>query len=277
MKYQLQIRSRHDTHNKLRNDPELVFDRPCVYRLGSTSEYKAEGLIEINRIIGIKNSSNKLKMKRRFNEAGVDHPDFFKLIPSGDDYRFIRRSINGDLGIGDINALFPILAKRIFGSRGRGMVKIDNLEQFEKFLTDFNKDLRHYYFEKFHNYGREYRLHVSKNGCFYTNRKVRKLDTPKEQMFYFNNSNCSWLLEENAQFDKPVNWEDIVDQCVAALKHVKLDIGAFDVRVQHSENSNGDIRKNPKFKIIEVNSAPSFGTLTFEFYKQELKKLICAD
>ena len=49
--------------------------------------------------------------------------------------------------------------------------------------------------------------------CIYTCRKVLKNDTPENQRWFRNDSNSAWYLETNPKFDKPVNWDSIIDEC----------------------------------------------------------------
>ncbi len=81
-------------------------------------------------------------------------------------------------------------------------------------------------------------------------------------------------MEGNEKFDKPVNWENIESECVKALKSVQLDIGACDVRVQSSLKKSGNVRLNPNFMIIEINSAPSFGEFTLQKYKEIIPQIL---
>jgi len=129
-----------------------------------------------------------------------------------------------------------------------------------------------YYFEEYFNGAREYRLHVTEDGCFLAWRKLRK-DDAKER-WYFNSDNCIWAGESNDSFDKPVNWNEITEHCVNALKAVGLNIGAIDVRVESSSDSNGKKRKTCKFIVLETNSAPALGEVGSEAYFKEIKRLI---
>ena len=254
----LKVRSRHPSHNILRK--KIPTEKKAVFRLGSSTEMP-EDYIEINTIDAVKNSANKLLMKTCFDEAGVNTAEWWE--------------ITDDLDINDLP--YPVVLKHVHGSRGTGNTLINSVEGLKDHLqhiTNHNK----YIIERFHNYNREYRLHVTKDGCFYTCRKMLKSDA--QERWYRNNDNCVWLLEENEQFDKPVNWDDIVEHCVRALEAVGLDVGACDVRVQSARNKDGDLRENPKFIILEINSAASFGdtdekeTIVYQKYLEILPKLI---
>ena len=90
---------------------------------------------------------------------------------------------------------------------------------------------------------------------------------------YRNDSNCNWLVESNPGFDKPVCWEEIVKECVKALKSIGLDFGACDVRVQSAMVKNKP-RKAVDFFIVEINSAPSFGEGTLDRYLHVIPDLL---
>lgn len=248
----VRVFSRHPSHNVIRKSiltPVLA----CI-RFGSTTEWNRSEY-ELNAIEAIKNSSNKLNMKNCFDSLGVKTAKWWKDV----DFVF-----NGE------ELSFPILAKRIYGSRGRGMIKFDNYDDLVNWVQDSNVNTENYIFEKYYNYSREYRIHVDNNGCFYSCRKMLKSDVPQEERWFRNDSNCVWFVEENEKFDKPVNWELIVNECVKALNAVGLDMGACDVRVQSSLDKNGEQRENPEFIIVEINSAPSFGDITADKYSERI-------
>lgn len=264
------IRSRHPSHAPLRVKGILpLFPFKSVIRFGSLTDMKdtitnGGDRIEINTIKSIQNSSNKLLMKQCFNELNIKTANWYKSTENT-----IQEIIQKADEIG-----YPIISKNIYGSRGKGNVKHDNKESLHKWLQNHQNVLGKYIFEKFHNYSREYRLHVTEEGCFYTCRKMLKRDTPEEKKWYRNDDNCVWILEENENFDKPINWNEIEKQSILALKSVGLDVGAVDLRIQSATNKKGEKRKEPDFIIVEINSAPSFGEITLEKYKQELPKIL---
>lgn len=205
-------------------------------RLGSLSTSSIPLQRQINKIDGIKNSSDKLRMKLLFKD--VRTPKF------------------NNTGRG---LKFPLVAKHRFSSKGRGVYKLDDEDSLEDFLKKREKDLEKFIFEEYKNYSREYRLHVSDLGCFYSCRKMRKRDA--EIRWKFNNETCVWILEENELFNKPETWDLIVEDCIKAKNNIGLDICCFDVRV----NKKGD------WMIIESNSAPSLGEIGVEKYKEHLE------
>jgi len=272
-----QVRSRHPSHKVLKQNGTLPkMRKKSVVRFGSTKNYEdtvAKGgrRVEVNTVEAIKNSANKLRMKLKFSQHEVPTADWFVYR----DGLFVKNGNEEDtLTLEELP--FPIITKHINGSRNKGNQKHDSTEDLEHWL---NKKLRNnatsnYILEKYHAYVREYRLHVTADGCFYTCRKMLKRDTPDHKKWFRNDQNSVWILESNEQFDKPVNWDNIEEASVNALRAVGLDFGAVDLKVQSATKRNGEPRSEPKFFVIEINSAPSFGDLTKEKYIEEIPKLI---
>lgn len=277
-----QCRSRHDTHAPLRTELPLMPFR-SVIRLGSTTEMAdtvANGgtRIEINSAQGVRNSANKLLMKQCFEQAGVNTADWWTFMENDatmgilfyDNSNWQNKQQDLFTGIGQLP--YPIVAKHIYGSRGTGNHLLQNADELTRWMQ--GKELGNYIFEKFYNFNREYRMHVSQNGCFYTCRKMLKSDTPDGQKWFRNDSNSVWIVEDNELFNRPVNWVTLVAQCQQALTALGLDFAAFDVRIQSSNDRDGNRRENPEFIIIESNSAPSFGAGTLAKYLVELPRLL---
>lgn len=286
-KFRPRIRSRHPSHSVLKhqnnNLPYMPF-RSRI-RLGSTTEINdRHSVVELNSIDAIKNSSNKLLMKQCFHREKVNTSKWVIMQEEDDEVYAkiyndpelpLEEDVEEDIDFWEaINNYigFPIISKHIYGSRGTGNKKHNSKEELESWME--GKILSNYIFEKFYNYVREYRLHVTSGGCFYTCRKMLKRDTPQEHRWYRNDDHCVWILEDNESFDKPVNWDSIVEHSVKALNVVGLDFGAVDVKVQSSTDKEGNKRESPEFIIIEINSAPSFGEKTAEKYIEELPKLL---
>jgi len=261
------IRSRHPSHAPLRTRGIFpLFPFRSVIRFGSTTEVE-NTTVEINSIEAVKNSSSKIKMKECFTGNNVKTADWYVYDALSSTF------IKSDLSRSSVEDLpYPIISKSEFGSRNQGNKKHDTVESLREWLV--GKNLSNYIFEKYYNYTREYRLHVSQNGCFYTCRKMLKEGTPDEDKWYRNDEHCVWILEDNKLFDKPVNWDNIVEESVKALNAVGLDIGAIDLRIQGAKDSKERIRENPDFIIVEINSAPSFGDITIGKYITELTKLL---
>lgn len=272
IEYYTQIRSRHPSHNVFRNRKELKFPFRSVIRFGSTTELPdtvANGgrRIELNSTEAIKNSASKLRMKNCFTKAEVKTADWY----THNGGRFNQWSGPASVSISELP--YPIVAKAHFGSRGNGNYLLKSQQDLQAWMQ--GKDLSNYIFEKFYSYVREYRIHVSKNGCFYTCRKMLKTDQKNnENAWQRHDDNCAWIVEENPLFDKPINWKQIEKECVKALNSTGLDFGACDIRVQSAKDAKGNKRKEVDFIIIEINSAPSFGERTEIEYLKELPKLL---
>lgn len=265
--YYPRICSRHPSHSILRAKSQTLPLLPfrSVIRLGSSTE-NTDGRLEINTVEAVKNSASKLLMKQKFTEAGVKTANWYKF--DGNQDQTMLDVVNNQLThFNDIP--FPLVAKSHFGSRGIGNTKFNTQEELEAWIP--GKNLNNYIFEEFVKMTREYRLHVTKFGCFYTCRKLVKNDAP-EDTWQKHDDVCNWVLEENPSFKKPKNWEDIVTDCVKAKDALGLDICAFDVGVQGAVD--GVERENPEWVIFESCSAASFGNVTGQEYIKILPKLL---
>lgn len=247
------VRSRNTTCKPLK---ELVVPDTTILRLGSTTPTeeitKHPNPREINTAQACAISGNKIWMRQAFAEHN---------IPMAEGICTSRKE--------DLEAFLTehgtIICKHIHSSKGKGIYLVKNLKELEQWI-ERHPDLNNYVFEKYYTYSREYRLHVTKDGCFYTCRKMLRNDA--DVRWHRHNENCVWLLEENPLFDKPTNWDEIVDSCVDALKAIGLDIAAFDIKVQNSKH------EPPKYIILESNSAPSLGLQGLEKYKETLTRII---
>jgi carbamoylphosphate synthase large subunit len=222
-------------------------------------------IIEINRASACFISGNKFEMKEFFEHAGVKTAEYSELCT---DYPFQLELSYQDPDISE--KAFPAIIKHIHSSKGKGIYMVKNQLELDGFCIVHEHNIEDYIIEKYYNYSKEYRLHVTKDGCFYACRKMLKSDATDR--WHRHDSNSVWIMEENELFEKPTNWDDIVAECVKALNAVGLDIGACDVKVQSEKNKNRG--GNPEFIVLEINSAPSFGEVTLEKYKQKLIEII---
>ena len=266
------VNSRHPSHASLRRTlPNFPFR--VLIRLGSTKTVQeaypgktSEQLArvrEINSIQGVKNSSSKLLMKQCFTRAQVKTAQWFTHQQGRGFVEMTSTNINNVIDVP--NLPYPIVAKSHYGSRGEGNTKLNNQQELEAWMR--GKTLSNYIFEKFYTYSKEYRLHVTNNGCFYTCRKLVRNDAP-EGTWQRHDDVCTWILETNEAFKKPSTWNLIVADCIKAKNALGLDICAFDVMVQ------GTSKTNPEWIICESCSAPSFGEITAVKYKEELIRLL---
>lgn len=249
--HNLIIRSRNKSCKPL---AELEFSKKVVYRMGSTFKYPE---VEINSAESCKVSGNKILMKTRFKRGNVCTAEWFTVNPN--DFQHERLLYY-------INKWGTIIAKRKNSSKGTGIYLITN-DTFNKFIESVDyADLKNFVFEKYYPYVREYRLHVTKDGCFCADRKMLKADA--KDRWHRHSNNSVWIGEDNPKFDKPTNWDEIVKMSVNALKSCGLDICCVDVKVQSNKH------KHPKFIILETNSAPALGAKTIELYKKELNRIV---
>lgn len=279
--YLVNVRSRHPSHKWLKqNIGRLPFK--SIVRLGSTTEIGDEishggNRIECNTVQSVINSSNKLLMKQCFDNYGVKTAFWFTVNPKLTGFTY-HIAGNPDNCTFRSEIEYPIVAKHVYGSRNTGNYLIRDNEEFDQFITNRFNYLHSYIFEKYYSYNREYRIHMAmignKHDCIYTCRKVLKSNTPEDQRWFRNDSNSAWYVEDNPKFNKPVNWNDIIDECGKAMRSLGLDIGAFDVRVQSANNKDGELRDNPEFIIIESNSAASHGDITREKYQEAIPMIL---
>jgi hypothetical protein len=267
------IYSRHPSHNVLRSNTKNIRLLPyrSVIRFGSTTECpdtvaKGGNRIEINTIEAVKNSASKLLMKQKFTEAGVSTADWRQALT--------RQSLDQVIDILE----YPIVAKAHFGSKGKGNTLIKTKEDLDSWVV--GKNLSHYIFEKFVNYGHEFRLHVTEDGCFYACRKALKSGVPDSEKWRRHDDICIWFLETSPEFYKPNSWNNIEEDCIKALKAIGADILSFDVKVQTPTDAKGNLRGYQEFILIECNSASSMDNGTGNIsvcaqkYIEELPKII---
>lgn len=261
----LRILSRHPSISGLRNKILLPKIR-VVYRHGSTTGGDIKN--EINSVQSIKNSADKLIMKQCFDKAGISHAPWFHLSKIGSNKTdwdaFIKKTQFGT----DKNSW--LIIKQRWGSRGMGNYLIKSQVDLDKFLLSKKQLLGNYIIEEYKNYTVEYRIHATENEYFYSCRKMLKTNTPKEEKFQRHDDNCSWFVETNPKFNKPSNWNEIVEDCKKAVKAIGADLLAFDVKCTSIKTSKDKICK---FIIIESCSAPAMGEITLEKYKEIIPKI----
>lgn len=252
----LRIRSRNRTAHQFL---ERKISLPCrgVYRCGSTTPLNqifsleqinsSTPIIEINSIEGVKFSSDKILMKQQFDDYGVKTAKWY--VPGAD--------MSGDIH----TPTAPFIIKRKNSSGGDRIYYAENDEQLVQTLREFGSDVTNYIVEHYYTFSREYRLHVDKFGCFCAHRKMLRNDATER--WHRHHSNCVWIREDNEMFNKPNNWDDIVNAAQLARRSCHLDICSVDIKV----SLTGD------YIVLETNSASALGEETAAKYIEELKKI----
>lgn len=211
--------------------------------------------VEINTAEACRISGNKILMKEALVKAGCSTAEYFTLQEADKEkiHEYLEK-----FGV--------IIVKRVNSSKGKGIYLIENEKDIDNFLSAIADDsIQKYLFEKYYKYSREYRLHITRDGCFYAARKMLKNDA--QVRWHRHAENSVWFKEENPLFRKPDNWDAIIKDCIKGLNEIGLDVGAFDIKVQTTN-------ENPKYIILESNSAPALGEIGIEKYKEMLTKMI---
>lgn len=260
--WHLKVRSRN-----LSCAPLRLIETPfrVIYRMGSETPTnkifkkkipRGAKVLEINSPEACHISGDKILMKRRFEKGRVRTAKWFTISLGDHNDERIQHYLNK----WDV-----IIAKYKHSSKGKGIYRIANYDEFLKFkdsIRNLNQSIDNFIFERYYSYTREYRIHVTKDGYFYASRKVLKNDA--KDRWHRHADNSVFLNEDNPDFNKPANWNTIVDDCVHALKSLGLDIAAFDVKVA----------KDGKYIILESNSAPALGEFGIQKYTEVLNKII---
>ena len=250
------VRSRNKSCAELR---KLEIPRRCIYRMGSaTPTYmitKRHDYIEINKPEACARSNDKREMKKRFTRSNIPCAEWFMVKKGDRDLEKINHYLN---------KWETLIAKKYNSSKGDGIYLIKSIDDAKQIAE--NDNIEKYIFERYYTYKREYRIHVTKNGYFHASRKMLKEDA--KERWHRHGMNSVYIKEDNPMFDKPKSWDKIITACVNALKCMELDIAAFDVKVQGNEWDD------PKFIVLESNSAPALGVETIEKYKNQILKLI---
>ena len=164
----LKIRTKNHTAQPLKSLIEV--NGRAVFRLGSitpTEEIFPRGvalnkpIIEINTAESCHNSGDKILMKTLFTDNEVKSAEWLELK--------YHNLVDYDL------ITYPAIIKHKNSCKGKGIYYVENKDVSDEFIQSHN-DLQNYIIEKYYNYSKEYRLHVTKDGCFYTCRKMLKED-----------------------------------------------------------------------------------------------------
>lgn len=228
-----------------------------ILRLGSRTPTEAITRrpvdLELNTAEACIRSNNKRIMKECFDEAGVKTAEWDRL-------NVVEAAFNEE----NEWPHYPAIIKHIHSSQGNGIHYIKDKDELCEFISKNINTLHQYIIERYYTYVKEYRLHVDADDCFYASRKMLKRDAGERWHRHDNNS--VWILPENELFDKPENWDQIVEECIKAMKSIGLDICAVDVKTQSREIAD--------FIILETNSGPALGETGVGLYIERIKDKI---
>lgn len=234
----------------------------AVARLGSRTStqeifpisYGRRRIIECNTVDSINNSRDKLRMKECFSRANIPQ----------------ARHYHGPM---DATAIlnhfqitrddeFALVGKAICGFQGRGMELITSRSELENFCRRHTS--QNFFIELYYNYGREYRIHATRDDAFLAWRKLRSHEATER--WFFNSHNCNWVGQGNQLFNQPSNWDQLCDVAKRAIETTGLDIGAVDIRVSSKDTT--------QFIVCEVNSAPALGNEGIRHYQEQIRNVL---
>lgn len=240
--YKLRVFSPNKSCSPLRGIP---FYKRILLRLGSTSPLNSKyKYLELNTIKGVRISANKILMKEAFDRCAINHSEW---INSSD-----KKEINNFFEDNKI-----LIVKHRHSSKGKNIYYIDSKDSLNSLLSKINP--KSFVFEKYYFFPWEYRVHVDVNhGCFYACKKVLNEDAEVQWHKHANNSSFV-LVKKDSKL--PECWNNIIRDCILALKEMDLTIACFDV-----------LCSNNKFIIVESNTAPSLASFGLTYYINHLKK-----
>lgn len=259
----IRIRSRNRSARQLYR--RITSRKRGVYRAGSytpTSQIFTErelsaGIIEINKEESCRKSGDKIVMKKCFDEWEVKSTLWCEL-KSYESIDTMSDELNFECGIGR-----PYIVKHKYSSRGNNIYFFETPDELFEFCQN-TPHINSYIVEHWFSFTREYRLHVDKFGCFLAHRKMLRNDA--QVRWHRHHENSVWINEDNENFDRPDDWEAIVEAAQKARRSVGLDICSVDVKVAGR-------RDNPDFIILETNSGSALGEDSAEKYVVELQKI----
>lgn len=263
MRLKIKLRSKNSSASLLKEEISDIRTKiPVVIRLYSNTPIEAilspfqikREFIEWNTLDAIKNSYNKLKTKKLMVDNDIPTAEYWKH----EDFIESKENI--------FKEYKTIIAKKIFGSKGIGMKLFNSIDEFDNWISEEKPKLSEFFFEKYYSYNREYRIHLFNGELIYTNRKMLKEDA--EERWYRNDSNSVWYLESNPLFDRPTNFDEVIENCKKLQELTKLNFSSFDIRIQSSKH------ENPKYIILETNSGSSMGEGTAKAYKNAILKYL---
>jgi len=256
--------STHESYDYVKN--QFKSSRKGCIRFGSCTPYKCD--FEINPIKAIETCVDKKLTKEAFDKAGVQHSE----------WRWSDNPEKLTTMVAEMD--FPIIAKRRTSSQSLGVYKLDDFNAFEKFIEEHNCEA--YIFEEYLGYAKEVRIYISKDFGYIAGLRKMRVRAKDDGDWKPNDKNSIWIHEvhidnyrkKNEAFEHPDNWLDIIEDCQKAIKVIGMDICCFDIKLQGNTNAYDKHRKNPKWALLEANSAGWMSGYLKQKYLEILPKII---
>lgn len=194
----------------------------------------------LNPPLAIRNASNKLKSFELFKEKGVSIPPFFTTKAEAIAY------------LGEANGNSIVCRTVLNGHSGVGIVLADNPDAV------VDAPLYTAYVKK----QEEYRYHVFMGKVVDIQRKARKMDVPAEEVnWQVRNLDGGFIFAREGVVENQVASEN----AIMAVDALGLDFGAVDLIWN---------KKEDKYVVLEVNTAPGLAGTTLEGYAERFKEVL---
>ena len=211
----------------------IVDDADILIRWGDRSIIPFIPKIEYNGHRGLSNASNKKMARELMFKAKVPVPTPISHLKP-----FERNK--------------PVVIRPLHHRGGNDFVVIREDEVLQRFINDNNMD--NYYISEVYEKTREYRVHCA----------LGKVLLIKEKPKPENLDTVAWNFEVNELPWTTINRKDYdIEMCkiaLSAIKAVGLDFGAVDIMAEPKD------KKQPKYAVLEVNTAPSMTPYLIEKY-----------
>lgn len=194
----------------------------------------------LNKPEAIRNASNKLKSFELFQEKGVSIPPFFTTKEQASAY--LRE--NPDRSV--------VCRTVLAGHSGVGIVIAGSDADLvaAPLYTAYVKKQE------------EYRYHVFMGKVVDIQRKARKMDVPAEQVnWQVRNLDGGFIFAREGVVENEVASQN----AIMAVEALGLDFGAVDLIWN---------KKEDKYYVLEVNSAPGLSGSTLEGYAKRFKEMV---
>ena len=201
------------------------FDNSIIIRWGTRENINGTNMTIYNKATAINNATNKALSRKIFIENGVNTPELIE----------------------DINAYltFPIIARPHIHSKGKNFVVLNDIDSFTK---HFLKNNSTWYYSRFIDKIREFRVHVGHGKTL----ALMEKHNP-------GNGNIAWnrAINDSEPFTRIKQSEAdeqnlllVMQEAIKAVNALGLDMGGVDVMLD----------KNGIAYVLEVNTAPTLNS-----------------